>query len=62
MRIAELISQGLGNKEIGFRLGLTENTVKAYVSKIFSELGFASRLQLALAYLHDDISERPSPR
>lgn len=46
--VAKLISDGLGNKEIGAQLGLSDNTVKAYLTQIYAELGLSTRLQLAL--------------
>lgn len=46
--VAKGVAQGLANKEIGARLGVTENTVKAYLGHIFQKNGIANRLQLAL--------------
>lgn len=34
-QIIALMSEGLANKEIAYRLGLTEGTIKAYSSMIF---------------------------
>jgi two-component system nitrate/nitrite response regulator NarP len=48
LAVAKGVARGLANKEIGARLGLTESTVKSYLSRIYVELGLASRLQLAL--------------
>lgn len=46
--VAQAVAEGLANKEIGARLGITENTVKAYLSRIFETLGISGRLRLAL--------------
>lgn len=46
--VAKGVAAGLANKEIGARLGIAENTVKAYLGHIFQKLGIANRLQLAL--------------
>jgi two-component system, NarL family, nitrate/nitrite response regulator NarL len=47
-RLAILMSQGLKNKEIGYRLGLTEGTVKVYLSRLFQKVGVSDRFELAL--------------
>lgn len=43
-----LVAQGLKNKEIAFSLGITEGTVKVYLSRLFEKVGAADRLELAL--------------
>ncbi len=47
-RILELIGEGLTNRQIGERLHLAEQTVKNYVSRLMSKLGFERRVQVAL--------------
>jgi two-component system, NarL family, nitrate/nitrite response regulator NarL len=47
--IAQLLSQGHSNKEIGLRLGLAEITVKVHVSALFRALGVVNRTQAVLA-------------
>jgi DNA-binding NarL/FixJ family response regulator len=46
--VLELVRQGLPNKSIARRLQITERTVKAHVTHIFSRLGVADRTQAAL--------------
>lgn len=46
--IAALVGQGATNKTVASRLGITERTVKAHLSRIFSKTGTSDRLQLAL--------------
>jgi DNA-binding NarL/FixJ family response regulator len=46
--IALLIKEGLSNKEIALREGITERTVKAHLSSIYEKLGIKDRLALAL--------------
>ena len=45
--IAELVTQGLGNREIAEHLVLAKRTVDSHIEHIFSKLGFTSRAQLA---------------
>ncbi|MCQ4936384.1 LuxR C-terminal-related transcriptional regulator [Anaerotignum propionicum] len=44
--IAQLVAQGLSNKEIGQQLYITENTVKTILKHIFQKLGIGSRALL----------------
>jgi DNA-binding CsgD family transcriptional regulator len=44
--IAELVADGLGNREIAERLYLSKRTVDSHVEHIFTKLGFSSRGQL----------------
>ncbi len=46
--VADLISGGASNREIGQRLHVTEATVKAHLTAIFRKLGVTDRLQLGL--------------
>ena len=59
-QIVQLIAAGKPNKEIAFLLGLTEGTVKIYVSQIFTRTGYHSRLELAVAYLNGDLRIDPA--
>jgi DNA-binding NarL/FixJ family response regulator len=43
----ELIGEGLTNRQIGHRLGISERTVKGYVSTLFAKLGMKQRTQAA---------------
>ncbi len=43
-----LLSRGLKNKEISAELGITEGTVKVYLSHLFQKAGAKDRLDLAL--------------
>ncbi|MDD2764101.1 MAG: response regulator transcription factor [Opitutaceae bacterium] len=49
-RVLALLAEGLTNKGIGERLGLTEKTVKNYLSNIFDKLHLANRAQAAALY------------
>ncbi len=43
-----LVRQGLANKQIGRRLGISERTVKAHLSSVFQRLDVSDRTQAAL--------------
>jgi DNA-binding NarL/FixJ family response regulator len=43
-----LVRQGLANKQIARRLGISERTVKAHLTSVFQTIGVADRTQAAL--------------
>lgn len=45
LRVLKGLNKGLRNKEIAFELGLTEKTVKAYMSTLYRKLGVSNRAQ-----------------
>ena len=47
-QLVRLVGQGLRNREIAEKLGLTEGSVKVYLHAIFEKLGVATRTELAL--------------
>jgi len=51
-RILRGLQQGLRNKQIAFEMGVTENTVKTYLSTMYRRLGVSTRTQM-LALLGD---------
>jgi len=46
--VLNLISDGLSNKAIARRLGISEKTVKSHLTRVFAELGVSDRTQAAL--------------
>ncbi|MET9549201.1 AAA family ATPase [Streptomyces sp. NPDC006627] len=48
-RIAELAAQGLTNRQIGERLGLSPRTIGAHLFKVFPKLGITTRAGIARA-------------
>lgn len=46
--IAQLITRGLRNRDIGLELGVTEGTVKLTLHRIFAKLDVANRVELAM--------------
>jgi DNA-binding NarL/FixJ family response regulator len=53
--VAELLIQGLTNKEIGKRLNISIETVKTHLKSIFAKLGIQRRSQVVLKTLCDRI-------
>jgi DNA-binding NarL/FixJ family response regulator len=51
-QLVTLLAHGLKNKEIAAALGLSEGTVKVYMSKLFDKLKVKDRFELALYGLH----------
>jgi DNA-binding NarL/FixJ family response regulator len=49
--VAELIADGLSNQEIAGRLLMSQATVKAYITRIFTKLDLSNRVQVAIVVL-----------
>ena len=47
--ILELLGEGLSNQEISARVGLSENTIKHYMTPLLQKLGVRNRTEAALA-------------
>ena len=43
--VLQLLTQGLANKQIAARLGISEHTVKFHVSAIYAKLGATNRAE-----------------
>jgi len=57
IRVLQLIAEGNANKEIAFRLSLSEETVKGHVGNILEKLGVKDRTQAAMIGLKRGIIE-----
>jgi DNA-binding NarL/FixJ family response regulator len=57
LEVLRLVAQGLANKQIGRRLGISERTVKAHLGRVFRQLGVADRTSAAL-WAHDHLPDR----
>jgi two-component system nitrate/nitrite response regulator NarL len=56
-QVANLVAEGLPNKEVAVKLGLSEHTVSNYLFRTYNKLGISSRIELALYVLKE--RERP---
>jgi DNA-binding NarL/FixJ family response regulator len=56
IEVLRLVAQGLANKQIGRRLGITERTVKAHLGRVFRVLDVADRTSAAL-WAHRHLSD-----
>jgi DNA-binding NarL/FixJ family response regulator len=48
LEVLRLVSQGLANKQIGRRLGISERTVKVHLGNVFKRIGVSDRTSAAL--------------
>lgn len=48
LEVADLVAEGLSNRQISQQLGLSEHTIKNYLFHIFEKLGMSSRVELVL--------------
>jgi len=54
-QVMRLVSEGISNKEIGRRLGLSEGTIKIHLHNIYDKIGVPNRTALtAVAIAHRD--------
>jgi DNA-binding NarL/FixJ family response regulator len=47
LEVARLVAEGLTNRQVAVRLGITERTAETHVDHILTKLGFAGRAQIA---------------
>ena len=45
--VVRLVSEGLGNRDIGARLFVSPRTVQSHLTRVYTKLGLSSRVQLA---------------
>ena len=59
--VAELVAEGLSNKEIAAKLVISQRTAEAHVERILTKLGFTSRTQVAAWVVEHKLSRSQPP-
>jgi DNA-binding NarL/FixJ family response regulator len=59
--VLTLVVEGLANKQIARRLGISEKTVKGHLTNLFQRIGVADRTQAALWAERNGILRHPGP-
>lgn len=49
--VANLVAEGMSNREVAGKLGLSEHTVSNYLFRVYEKLGISSRVELVLYIL-----------
>ena len=55
IEVLRMMAEGLGNKEIAWRLKLSEHTIKFHISSIFTKLDVSSRTEAVTAGVRQGI-------
>jgi DNA-binding NarL/FixJ family response regulator len=61
-RVLQSVFEGLGNKEIGARIGVSEGAVKATIQQLFRKTGVRTRSQLVRIALERSLATTPVQR
>src|SRR5262249_32728968 len=56
LEVVRCLAEGLTNREIAERLGLSQHTVKNYLFRVFDKLGVSSRIELLFLTLTQPIT------
>jgi DNA-binding NarL/FixJ family response regulator len=61
LRIIAAVVDGATNRDVAAQLGLSEQTVKNHLRRVFDKLGVSNRLELALFAIHHKLLQRQRP-
>jgi DNA-binding NarL/FixJ family response regulator len=56
IEVVHSLAEGLTNREIASRLGLSQHTIKNYLFRIFDKLGVSSRMELLFLTLNQNVA------
>ncbi len=60
LEVVRRLAEGLSNREIAERLGLSQHTIKNYLFRVFDKLGVSSRLELLFMTLNHAAYFKPA--
>src|SRR5436305_10051936 len=60
LEVVRRLAEGLSNREIAERLGLSQHTIKNYLFRVFDKLGVSSRLELLFMTLNHGVYFAPA--
>jgi DNA-binding NarL/FixJ family response regulator len=59
LEVLKLVAEGLGNREIGKRLFISENTVKNHIRNILEKLQLHSRMEAVMYAMREKLFDMP---
>ena len=60
-QVIELVAEGLPNKAIASRLGISARTIEGHLNHVFAKLGVSSRTELVRFVLDNNLTDSPPP-
>jgi two-component system nitrate/nitrite response regulator NarL len=62
LEVIRCLAEGLSNREIAQRLGLSQHTIKNYLFRVFDKLGVSSRMELLYLTLSQPTARQMAPQ